>query len=788
MDSSPIIQLKQVTKSFRVKTQEIKVLQGIDIEIYSGEFVVILGPSGSGKSTILNLILGLEPRTTGEIFLKGESIHDKSSDYIAELRKKYIGMVHQQANWIRSLSVLENVAFPLTLRNMPKHKTLNEAYEKLKIFDMEDWGKFLPSELSSGQQQKVGLARALVTNPEIIVADEPTGNLDYKSGRRLVNLLSNLSKEGKTIIMVTHDLEYIEFADRIIRILDGRVFEEINKKKGQDINKLKQKIVTEAVEAEKLYNSTENIIPVPSDKKKTKDPIKKIITSFQSFRFRNLVSLLFQFIQSVGSVLLTLLIAIISIFYRIIDVVLGLRFWPIIVKNYRFRLSNIYYKVTNLFEAQRKESVNFVDLIDLSIRNLMSKKMRTYVTVGGVALGIAFTVFLISLGFGLEKIVLQNFTTSNKLRTIDVFSSINHDLVISDESLVDFSNLPGVENVFPVIGIAGKVNLQGSETDIVVYGIEQEYLYKSDLNLISGTFSQDTTSWQLKNIMGDSDDATQNIDNTRTKSLKKVVVPSTGEQNVVVNKPFLELFSLEDQESIGKKFDVSLVVTQELSSSEEDIESYPIEYKISAVISNFDIPIIYIPIQDIKSLGITNYSQARVILKSQEQVNQSREKIDIMGYRTESVLDTITQIETTFRNIRRVLTLVGMVALTVASFGMFNTLTVSLLERVREIGLLKVMGMRSIEIRDLFLSEAILLGLIGGVLGIGIGILSGSLVSSIISYIAIHRGYEAIEVVSVPTPSLLAILLVAILTGMLTGLYPSRRATKISALDALRYE
>ncbi len=190
MEKKPLIEIKNVTKDFHVKTQEIRVLRGISLNIYPGELVVILGPSGSGKSTLLNLILGLEPPSTGEVIFKGEPIHNQTPDFIAELRKQHVGMVHQQANWIKSLNVIENVSFPLTLRSMPKHQILTKANEKLEIFGMAGWSNFQPSELSSGQQQKIGLARALVTDPEIIVADEPTGNLDFKRGRKLVELLS----------------------------------------------------------------------------------------------------------------------------------------------------------------------------------------------------------------------------------------------------------------------------------------------------------------------------------------------------------------------------------------------------------------------------------------------------------------------------------------------------------------------------------------------------------------------------------------------------------------------
>lgn len=791
MESKPIIQLKNVTKDFQVKIQEIKVLRGITLDIMPGEFVVILGPSGSGKSTILNLILGLEPPTSGEVIFKGIPIHNQTPDFIAEIRKNEVGMVHQQANWIRSLNVIENVGFPLALRNMPKHKILNKAREKLDIFGMGGWANFMPSELSSGQQQKVGLARALVTDPDIIVADEPTGNLDFKSGRRLVELLSGLTKDGKTVIMVTHDLEYIEFADRIIRILDGKVFEEINNKHGKhNIDELKQKIVTQNVEAEKFYESAEDSAPSVY---RAKSKMQKFKQSIKAFNMKSAIKKELQsykIIIELFFVVITLLLVIISIGYRFIDKFLGFKYWPNFMRTIQYRFSDIYYKFLDKIVQYRGESVNFADMIDLSVKNLMSKKTRTYVTVGGVAMGIAFTVFLVSIGFGLERLVLQNFSKLDQLRSIDAYSSVSQNVQINDKTVSDLKNVTGVEQVLPIIAIAGKVNLQGSETDIVAYGVEREYLRRSDLNLLHGEFFPDLQiAKNTDNVKGEEDAVSDETLEEDGNQVKKVRIPQNSQQQTVVNTAFLDLFGLEYESAIGSEFDVSLIATQELADGEEvDLESYPTTYKITSVVSNFSIPVIYVPLKDVQALGVQTYSQARIIAASQDNVPEVRQKIDVMGYRTESILDTITQIESTFRNIRLVLTSVGMVALAVASFGMFNTLTVSLLERIREVGLLKVMGMKSVEIKDLFLTESILLGLGGGVLGIVIGLVSGTVVSTIISSIAISRGYESIQVASIPFASLMAILLVATVTGMLTGLYPSRRATNISALNALRYE
>lgn len=787
MQKKPLIEIKDATKNFHVKVQEIKVLRGISLDIYPGEFVIILGPSGSGKSTLLNLILGLEPPTTGEVLFKGEPIHNQTPDFIADLRKRYIGMVHQQANWIKSLNVIENVAFPLTLRNLPKHQILTKAREKLELFGMSGWGNFQPTELSSGQQQKIGLARALVTDPEIIVADEPTGNLDFKSGRKLVQLLSELVRDGKTVIMVTHDLEYIEYADRIIRILDGKIFEEINNSKGKDdIAKLKQKIVMQNIEAEKLYNSEENTTPEIFKEEKRRSKIRNSIKnlSLKKLVKREIESL--KIFLEGFYIFTTLLFVILSLVYRGIYKVLDFRFWPSFVHNFQYRMSDVYYRFINMVVSRRGESINFADMIDLSVKNLLAKKTRTYVTIGGVALGIAFTVFLVSIGFGLERLVLKNFSKLDQLRSIDAYSSVSQNITINDETLVDLNNIKGVEKVFPIIATAGKVNLQGSETDIVAYGVEKDYLSHSDLNLLEGEFFNNTIAQSPSNVKGEADLLTDpSLDNEKTR---KVVIQEDNTQEAIVNSAFLDIFALSPENAKDKTFEVTLIATEEISNEEVDLESYPVTYMITGIISNFDIPVIYIPVADVKKLGVTTYSQARILTSTQDQVPEVRQKVDIMGYRTESILDTITQIESTFRNIRMVLTAVGLVALAVASFGMFNTLTVSLLERIREVGLLKVMGMKSVEIKDLFLTESILLGLGGGLLGIIIGVASGSFVSTIISSVAIARGYESLQIASIPLSSILGILFVATTTGILTGLYPSRRATKISALNALRYE
>lgn len=228
-----IIEIRDVRKNFVVGEQEITVLKGLSFDICQGDFFIIFGRSGCGKSTLLYTLLGLETPTSGKVLFLGENLYrDDDEDRKTEFRRQHIGMVYQQSNWVRSLSVLENVSLPLILLGENEETANQKALKVLSKVGMEQWAKYNPAELSSGQQQKVAVARALVTDPEVIVADEPTGNLDYESGRALMHLLGDLRFMGKTIVMVTHDLEYLEYAKNILQMSDGEVvamYDETNK-------------------------------------------------------------------------------------------------------------------------------------------------------------------------------------------------------------------------------------------------------------------------------------------------------------------------------------------------------------------------------------------------------------------------------------------------------------------------------------------------------------------------------------------------------------------------------
>jgi putative ABC transport system ATP-binding protein len=221
-EETPIIRFRDVTKIYPLPAGDVLALDRVSLDVMRGEFIAIMGPSGSGKSTLLNLIGCLDVPTSGELLIKGTSISEMSDFDLTLLRRDMIGFIFQQFNLIPLLSVIENVEFPLLLKGVgdPRKRTKDVL---LSVGFNEELFTHKPSELSGGQQQRVAIARALVTDPEILLCDEPTGNLDRRTGNGIMELLEALNQRGRTVIMVTHDPKIAEFASRVIQIEDGRI-------------------------------------------------------------------------------------------------------------------------------------------------------------------------------------------------------------------------------------------------------------------------------------------------------------------------------------------------------------------------------------------------------------------------------------------------------------------------------------------------------------------------------------------------------------------------------------
>jgi putative ABC transport system ATP-binding protein len=216
-----IIQLDHIQKSYIMGKMELKVLKGITLEIYKNEYVALMGPSGSGKSTLMNLLGCLDSPSGGRYILNGKDVSKMPDDDLAEVRNKEIGFVFQQFNLLPRLTAAENVALPLIYNGSSKKVRTQLALEMLDRVGLSDRINHKPNELSGGQNQRVAIARALVNNPSIILADEPTGNLDSKTSVEIMNIFSKIQAEGNTVILVTHEEDIANFAHRIIRLKDG---------------------------------------------------------------------------------------------------------------------------------------------------------------------------------------------------------------------------------------------------------------------------------------------------------------------------------------------------------------------------------------------------------------------------------------------------------------------------------------------------------------------------------------------------------------------------------------
>ena len=419
---STILTAEGIWKSFNTGDHYTTILKDLSIKINKGEFVILFGPSGCGKSTFLNTILGLEHPDKGSILFGGMKVWELNSDDRALIRKNNIGIIHQQQNWIKSLNVIDNVALIGKLLGCPKEEALKKAQEKLEIVEMTHRGDYNPYELSSGEQQRISLARSLMSNPSLIVADEPTGNLDVKAGIKVMELFRRLSDEGKTIVTVTHNLESLDYADRIIFMLDGKIRKEIKVKK-DEIGEIKRRIAedielfiseAQAGEQEKFKDA-----PPPQDYNDDYITRKKKVFEILDFIKFNIIFTLSMF--------LLLLLFIPSYVFEMVC-----------MKKCKIssRVEKFIMRMFNKLEEGKKglqRSISSWDLGEISFSNLMKKRSRTIITVFGVGIGIGFITFLLSVGFGLESLVVNEIAQFEQRRQVVIQPVTGSEIVLDDE-------------------------------------------------------------------------------------------------------------------------------------------------------------------------------------------------------------------------------------------------------------------------------------------------------------------------------------------------------------------
>lgn len=730
LDKRLLVNATNLYKSFKTGDRYTKVLKDVSLDIYEGEFLIMFGPSGCGKSTLLHILMGLEKPDEGIVRFSGIDMWKMNSDDRADVRKRDLGIMYQQQNWIKSLTVKENIAFSAQLLGNDKETSSIKADEVLNIVGMTYRSGYVPSELSAGEQQKIGLARALITNPKMIIADEPTGNLDVKSGLDMMNLLKELAKKNITIVMVTHNPDYLEYSDRVIFMLDGKIYRETIPGK-EDLVKIQKEIkedLSKFISEGDLGKTNVKDVAIKTfdENDLPKKNILHIIAHFVAFNIKfvfNIISLAY--------------VRVVKIFSKAFS------------EKERIKVGHIAEKLNS--KKSITPDINALDLTEISFKNLLVKKSRTFITVLGMSLGIGFIVFLLSIGYGLERLVVNEISRIQSLNQVEVNPVVGSKIVLNEEIFDSVKRMEGVDEIYPLVNSAAQLRYEGSSIDVVAYGVADGYLERFPNGLEKGEY-----------------------------------IKSENSNNVVVNKEYLKAMDLSPEGIIGK--DIGLELVSFVKDKDADKNSSKDVYKVTGVIDDENPPVVYMSIDKLRTYTGEDYSQLTVVVKNSDSINIVRKQIEVMGLQTTSVMDTISQVENLFKYVKLGLGLLGIIAFTIAILGMINTLTVSLLERTREIGLMKTIGMKSYDIEALFLNESMLMGLFGGILGVFFGIFAGLLSTLIISLISVSKGGEFIMVSSLPIFVGIGIILVGCFVGFLTGLYPSRRAMRMAPLDALRYE
>jgi len=392
-------------------------------------------------------------------------------------------------------------------------------------------------------------------------------------------------------------------------------------------------------------------------------------------------------------------------------------------------------------------------LFKLSLNNLFSHKLRTYLTFGAIAVGIAAIVFLVSFAYGLQKMVTETVTGGDAFKLIDVGTENSQIIKLNDDALNKIREIANVSEVQTIINAGAKEVSDSKEVDSAFYGTTNKYIEWTGLKTRwGGTFSKD------------------------------------GSREAIVNTGFLEALSIDPEKAVGRELSLDVVIPKEIAKEDKYLTQKDQKFNIVGVIRDKNAPQVYVQQSDLVAQGADKFSQAKVQVSDPNKVAEVRKQIENLGLKTQYVGDTVTQIDQLFRIFKVVLASFGLIALVVATLGMFNTLTISLLERTKEVALMKILGMKRRDIRTLFLTESVLISTTGGVLGIILGVILSKFANLILNQIAVNSGGDPVTIFVFPFWFIVTVIIFSFAIGFFTGLYPARRAERVDALDVLRYE
>jgi macrolide transport system ATP-binding/permease protein len=650
-----MIEIKDIKKSYQMGRSRLEILKGINLKIEDGDFVAIMGPSGSGKSTLMNILGLLDVPTTGSYLFNSIETAKMNEDALAVLRRKEIGFIFQQFNLLPRMSAAENVSLPLLYSKL--EKGLARGYELLKQVGLGDRADHRPNELSGGQQQRVAIARSLVNHPQMILADEPTGNLDSISEKEIMKTLKELNQSGITVVIVTHEEEIGHQANRLIRMRDGLI--------------VSDERVHEFMPAEKKIN------------------VEKVE-----------------------------------------------------IKN----------TLTNSF-------LDFLDYFNQGYKTLMANKIRTGLSMLGILIGVAAVVAMLALGRGAQKAIEEQ------------LSSLGSNLLIVRPGSVRVAGVTqeaGAANrlSYDDVGVLKNRISSLKSVSAQVNGRAQATAFAKNWNTqVQGTSSAWATMHTSVPELGRFFNEDEN-----QKRMRLAVIGATVQRELFGSKiPIGEMIKINKI-----NFQVVGVLPEKGATGwrdQDDVIIIPVLTAMHRLLGRDNVEMIEVEIDKPENLesaqdAILNVmsSQHKIPVSQQDEAFQIRNMADIQA-----------ALQQSGQTMSMLLATIAAISLLVGGIGIMNIMLVSVTERTREIGLRKALGARAQDILSQFLSESVVVSVVGGALGILLGWLMTTSLSA-------FTGWAT----SVSIDSVLISFFFSALIGIVFGVYPAKKASHLNPIDALR--
>jgi len=656
-----MIELKNIFKTYHMGEAEVKALQDVSLKIAPGEFVAIMGPSGSGKSTLMHVLGLLDRPDSGEYYLGKREINQLSDEELSAIRNRLVGFVFQQFHLLPRMTALENATLPLIYAG--KRHLKERAKQEIEEVGLSDRMNHRPNELSGGQQQRVAIARSLVNEPLIILADEPTGNLDSKSQEEIISILKKLNQRGKTIIIVTHEKEIAVCARRIIRMLDGKI----------------------------ISDEKTGIPPKPPEENQAD---------------------------------------------KIIDVVLS--------------------------KSERKaRETEFLDYLRQALGAMVSHKMRSFLSILGILIGVAAVIAMLALGTGAkESIEKQLASLGSNLILVMPGSSRIHGVSLGAGSVTRFTfqDVAAIEKlsdevtrVSPSVRGRGQLVYGTQNWNTQVEGSDVNYAVMRAAMPVVGRFFTDE----------------------EVKIRDKVAVLGA----TVVR----ELFGEENP--IGETIKINLINFKVIGilpakgatgfHDQDDTVVIPITTAMYRVFGKDYIDSISVEANSPGAIDTAQENISKLIIKEHRLVTKDEQD----SFQIRNMADIKNTLEATTKTMSLLLGTIAAISLLVGGIGIMNIMLVSVTERTREIGLRKAIGATNKDIMVQFLIEAVLMSFIGGITGILLG-------SGVSILITIFAGWN----VRLSWFSIILATGFSLIVGIGFGLWPAQKASTLDPIEALRYE